>query len=90
VKKNSKTDYTSILRYSGSILIVIGYFILLHVNVSWGVALRLIANVMFLPWALKHKIWDFIAILSFFIGIEVVELIEIFQNFTNLNSYPVL
>jgi hypothetical protein len=45
---------------------------------------------MFLPWALKHKIWDFIAILSFFIGIEVVELIEIFQNFTNLNSYPVL
>ena len=84
-KHKNKLDRHSILRYCGSVLIVIGYFLLLNVDVFWGVLIRLIANVMFMPWAIKNKIYDFIVILSFFIVLEVVELINLLSEFSNTN-----
>jgi hypothetical protein len=59
------------LRYTGSTIVIIGYFVLLNVNVFWGVVLRLIGNSICLPWAIKNKVWDFVALLSFFLVLEL-------------------
>jgi hypothetical protein len=59
------------LRYTGSIILIIGYFVLLNVNVFWGVVLRLIGNSICLPWAIKNKVWDFVGLLSFFLVLEL-------------------
>lgn len=62
---------TVLLRYIGSVLVIIGYYVLLNVNVLWGIVIRMIANIISLPWAIKHKIWDFTILLSFFLVIEI-------------------
>jgi hypothetical protein len=55
------------LRYTGSTILIIGYFVLLNVDVFWGVILRLIGNSICLPWAIKNKVWDFVGLLSSFL-----------------------
>jgi hypothetical protein len=60
-----------LIRYTGSIILIIGYFVLLNVNVFWGVVLRLIGNSICLPWAIKNKVWDFVGLLSFFLALEL-------------------
>jgi hypothetical protein len=59
------------LRYTGSIIVIVGYFVLLNVDVFWGVILRLIGNSICLPWAIKNKVWDFVGLLSFFLALEL-------------------
>lgn len=59
------------LRYTGSIIVIVGYFVLLNVDVFWGVVLRLIGNSICLPWAIKNKVWDFVGLLSFFLVLEL-------------------
>jgi hypothetical protein len=59
------------LRYTGSTILIIGYFVLLNVDVLTGVVLRLIGNSICLPWAIKNKVWDFVALLGFFLALEL-------------------
>jgi hypothetical protein len=68
-------DPTIVLRYIGSITVIIGYFILLNYDVLTGVSLRLIANSITLPWAIKYRVWDLIVILVFFSAIDLHQLI---------------
>lgn len=65
------------LRYIGSTIVLIGYFVLLNVDVLWGVSLRIIANCLSLPWAIKYKIWDFVTLLVFFLILEIAKFIEL-------------
>jgi hypothetical protein len=65
------------LRYTGSVILIIGYVILLNVDVFWGVTLRMIANVFSLPWAIKNKVWDLVALLVLFFVIEVHKFLEL-------------
>lgn len=65
-----------LLRYTGSVILIIGYFILLNVNVFWGVVLRLSGNVICLPWAIKNKVWDFVTLLSFFSALELHKFLQ--------------
>jgi hypothetical protein len=60
----------STLRIIGSSLLVIGYFVMLNIDVFWGVVLRFFANALSFPWALKNKVWDFVILLGFFMVIE--------------------
>jgi hypothetical protein len=73
-------DRLVLLRYMGSIVLVFGYFILLNVDVFWGVCLRIIANCLSFPWALKNKVWDFVALLVFFLVIEIAKFIELVSS----------
>lgn len=66
----------SILRYIGSVLLVSGYIVLLNVNVFWGIVMRIIANMITLPWAVKEKLWDLVLLLSIFLCIETHELLK--------------
>jgi hypothetical protein len=68
------------LRYTGSTIVIIGYFVLLNVNVFWGVVLRLIGNSICLPWAIKNKVWDFVGLLSFFLVLELHKFLGMINN----------
>jgi hypothetical protein len=69
-----------LLRYTGSIIVLFGYFVLLNVDVLWGVSLRIIANCLSLPWAVKYKVWDFVILLVFFLILEIAKFIEIVSS----------
>lgn len=70
-------DRLILLRYLGSILVLIGYYFLLNVDILTGVSLRIIANFLSLPWAIKNKVWDFVTLLVFFLVIEIAKFIEL-------------
>ena len=64
------------LRITGSALLIVGYFVMLNANMFWGVSLRLIANAISLPWAMKNKMWDFVTLLGFFMTIELHKFVQ--------------
>jgi hypothetical protein len=68
------------LRYTGSIIVIIGYFVLLNVDVLTGVILRLIGNSICLPWAIKNKVWDFVGLLGFFLALELHKFLEMINT----------
>lgn len=70
-------DRLIILRYIGSILVLVGYFFLLNVDILTGVSLRIIANCLSLPWAIKYKVWDFVILLVFFLVLEIAKFKEL-------------
>lgn len=70
-----------ILRYTGSIILIVGYFILLHIDVFWGVTLRMFANALTLPWAIQNKVWDFVILLSLFFAIELHKFLQMIVSF---------
>lgn len=68
------------LRYIGNTLVVVGYFVLLYINMMWGLAVCFIANVLLFPWAVKGKYWDVVVIAAFFSTLNgsrfIVELLQ--------------
>ena len=70
-------DRTVLPRYVGNVLLIAGYFVLLHVNLVAGVYIRIVANLLVTPWAIKHKVWDLLFVLTFLIAIEVSKLLTL-------------
>ena len=70
-------DRTVLPRYVGNVLLIAGYFVLLHVNLVAGVYIRIVANLLVFPWAIKHKVWDLLFVLTFLIAIEVSKLLTL-------------
>ncbi len=54
-------------RMISSLVLCIAYIITLYVNEVTGARLYLIGNILALPYMLKHKCWDIVALLAFFI-----------------------
>ena len=61
----------------GNLAIVTGYIVLLNFDVLTGVIIRLIANALVLPWAVRSKMWDFLALVGFLMSVELHKLITI-------------
>jgi hypothetical protein len=73
MKKLSPTS----LRIIGSFLLLAGYFILLYVDVLLGCWFRLIGGLLMLPFAIKIKVWDVVALQSFFATIDLSKIIQL-------------
>ena len=65
------------LRYVGNVLLIVGYFTILNIDVFWGVCIDLFANAITMPWPIKHKIWDVVMLISFFIIVELHKMSQI-------------
>ena len=63
------------LRVIGSALVIVAYFIVLHVNVLVGVATHLIADLISVPYFIKTKSWDVVIMLAFLLFISLSKLI---------------
>ena len=65
------------LRILGSVLLIFGYFVLLYVDVRLGCTIRLIGNLVMIPFAIKIKTWDIVILESFFSVIDISKIIEL-------------
>jgi hypothetical protein len=54
-------------RICSSLILCVAYFITLYVDTVTGSRLYLVGNALALPYMIKHKCWDIVALLSFFI-----------------------
>jgi hypothetical protein len=73
-------DPTSVQRYLGNIFLVVGYFLLLYVDMKLGLILKTIGGFLALPFAIKNKLWDVVFICSFFGVIEIAKIIQLLSN----------
>ena len=73
-----KIDWLVWMRRAGNIMIPLGYIFLLNVDLLTGICIRLVANIIILPWGIRSKMWDFVALVSFLMAIEIHKLITMF------------
>jgi len=67
----------NVCRVIGNLLFIIGYTVVLFGSVELGVYIRLLGNLLSWPYFYKVKMWDMIAVRSFFAAIEIAKLIQI-------------
>ena len=58
-----KLDVTG--RILGSVLVVVGDFVVLNVSVTAGVITNLIADLISLPFFIRTKTWDVVLVIAF-------------------------
>ena len=54
-------------RILSSLILCVAYIITLYVDTTLGSRLYLVGNLLAMPYMIKHKCWDIVALLSFFI-----------------------
>lgn len=54
-------------RILSSFILCVAYIFTLYVDTITGSRLYLLGNVLALPYMIKHKCWDIVALLTFFI-----------------------
>lgn len=70
---------SSILRYLGNALLVIGYQIMLWGDFKYGLLIKCIGGILTIPFAIKLKLWDVLVLCAFFTVNEVAKLIHLFS-----------
>ncbi len=63
------------LRVIGSALVIIAYFIVLHINVLVGVTAHFVADLISIPYFIKTKSWDVVIMLAFLLFISLSKLL---------------
>lgn len=58
------------LRQIGVVLMMLGYFTLVYVDVFTGAMFRVVGNSLMMPFAIRHKMWDVTIMASFFLTID--------------------
>ena len=63
-------------RILSSLILCVAYVITLYYDRVTGARLYLIGNLLALPYMIKHKCWDIVALLSFFIIVGLHKVIS--------------
>ena len=63
------------MRIVGSGLVIIAYFIVLHVDVMVGVVTHFIADLISIPYFIRTKSWDVVIMLTFLLVISLSKLL---------------
>lgn len=66
-----------VLRVLGSVLLIVGYFLILYVDVKIGCVARLLGNLAMIPFAVKIKAWDVVALEVFFSVIDASKITQL-------------
>jgi hypothetical protein len=74
---------TSILRYLGNILLIIGYQTMLWGDLKIGLVVKTIGGLLTVPFAIKLKLWDVLFLCAFFGISEISKLIQLFLISSN-------
>jgi|TARA_B100002019_G_scaffold71998_1_gene62152 hypothetical protein len=65
------------LRIIGSASLLIGYFLLLYLDVRIGCTFRLVGGCFMLPFAISIKTWDVVGLQTFFAVIDASKIIQL-------------
>ncbi len=63
------------MRIVGSVMVIAAYFVVLHVNLTFGVIMNTIADIMSIPYFIKTKSWDIVIMLGFLLAISFSKLL---------------
>jgi hypothetical protein len=63
-------------RILGSFLVVTAYFVILHLDVTTGVVLNFIGDVISVPYFVRTKSWDVVIMLGFLLFISMSKLVS--------------
>ena len=63
-------------RIVGSVLVIVGYFVVLNVNVTVGVVTNLVADALSLPFFIRTKAWDVVMMISFLAVVSISKLTQ--------------
>jgi len=63
------------MRITGSILVITAYFVVLHINITLGVMLHFIADMISVPYFIRTKSWDVVIMLGFLLAISFSKLL---------------
>jgi len=66
----------TVMRVVGSILVISAYFVVLHVNLTTGVIMNVIADTISIPYFVKTKSWDIVIMLGFLLAISFSKLLS--------------
>tara|TARA_B100000902_G_C27150593_1_gene833526 strand:- start:305 stop:526 length:222 start_codon:yes stop_codon:yes gene_type:complete len=66
----------TISRQIGSVLVVSAYFIVLHYSVLYGTILHTIACLLSIPFFIRTRAYDVVAMLSFMVVVSASKLIQ--------------
>lgn len=69
---------TSILRYLGNLLLIIGYQAMLWGDFKYGLMIKVVGGLFTIPFAIKLKLWDVLFLCVFFGISEISKLTQIF------------
>jgi hypothetical protein len=60
----------TLARIIGSFLVVSAYFVILHVNVTFGVLMQFVADLISILYFIRTKSWDVVIMLGFLLAIS--------------------
>ena len=63
------------MRITGSILVITAYFVVLHINITLGVILHFVADMISVPYFIRTKSWDVVIMLMFLLAISFSKLL---------------
>ena len=63
------------MRITGSILVITAYFVVLHINITLGVMLHFVADMISVPYFIRTKSWDVVIMLGFLLVISFSKLL---------------
>ena len=50
--------YLTTFRKVANLLVLIGYYVLLNVDLTSGIIIRIVSALLVLPWMIQNKVWD--------------------------------
>ena len=69
---------TSVLRYLGNLLLMIGYQTMLWGDFKYGLLMKVIGGLLTVPFAIKLKLWDVLFLCAFFGISEISKVVQLF------------
>jgi hypothetical protein len=64
------------MRVAGSIMVIVAYFVVLHVNLTTGVIMNVIADTLSIPFFVRTRSWDIVLMLGFLLAISFSKLLS--------------
>jgi hypothetical protein len=77
VRRSRNDKVFTTLRKLSNALVLGGYFVLLNVDLTTGIIIRIISAAMVLPWIIQNKLWDSVGVIGIMTSIDVHKLIQI-------------
>ena len=64
------------LRILGSVLVIVGWFVIVHIDVTIGAALSLFGDCLALPYFMRTRAWDVVVMIVFLHSVTVHKLAQ--------------
>ena len=68
--------FTNMRRFA-NLLVLVGYYVLLNVDLTTGICIRVVSAALVIPWMVKHKVWDGVTVMSVMTSIDLHKLFQL-------------